>query len=297
MAKKNLKKGNDGWILWICYGFVTIITLTIIYPVLNVLAVSMSSFKAYVEARWMVFPKEFDFSAFKYVLGSPVLFRAYGNTIFITVVGTLLTLLITMLTAYPLSRPHFRGKGIYTTYIIFTMMFSGGMIPSFLLVRAIGLYDSIWALILPGVLSAFNCILMVNFFKALPLSLFDAAKIDGASENYLLARIVVPLSKPILATIALFSMVGYWNSYFGAIIYIRSRELWPLQLLLRDILISAQQASLTTGDNIAEMGLRDLPSVSVQYAMLVIVMLPIMCIYPFMQRFFAKGIILGAVKG
>ena len=163
--------------------------------------------------------------------------------------------------------------------------------------KSIGLYNNLLSLIIPSALSAFNIILMINFFQAMPESLLEAARIDGANEPRILAQIVVPLSKPILATIALFAAVGYWNNYFSAVMYIRKQELWPVQLVLREIVLANNTAALDAGNNLAEAGGQAVYTKSLQYASLIVVMLPIMCVYPFLQRYFAKGVMLGAVKG
>ncbi|NLB42686.1 MAG: carbohydrate ABC transporter permease, partial [Clostridiales bacterium] len=189
-----------------------------------------------------------------------------------------------------------RGKSVFMSLLLFTMIFNGGMIPNFLLIRGLGMYDTLWAQIIPAILSAYNTILMINFFKALPPSLFEAAKVDGASEPFILFKIVFPLSKAIIATIALFAAVGYWNNYFSGVLYARSQENWPLQLVLREIIMSANTAIINTDGNMAEMDLNSISSESLRYATLVVVMVPIMCIYPFLQKYFAKGVMLGAVK-
>lgn len=294
---RRIKKTRDSILVSaICYGIVTLFAITTLYPILNIISVAFSSFPAYIRRPWMFFPTELSFSAFKTLSQNSNILNSYRNTIFITVVGTLLTLAVTTLTAYPLSRPQLRGKAVYMTLLIFTMMFNGGLIPTFLLIRGIGLYNSLWALIMPTLVSAYYVILMISFFKSLSESLLEAARIDGANEGYMLLHLVVPLSKPILATIALFAAVGYWNSYFGAIVYLRDRSLWPVQLVLREILLAAETASVRSDGNLAEMDLSLLPSIMLQYASLLVVMLPIMCIYPFLQRYFVKGIMLGAVK-
>lgn len=279
------------------YIVVTLVALTMLYPVLNVISVSMSTYNSYARTPWMVFPYDFDFGAFKVVFGSKLIMRSYLNTIIITSTGTILTLVITILTSYPLSRDGFKGKAIFMSVIIFTMMFNGGLIPNFLLIRTLGMYDKLSAQIIPGILAPFNVILVINFFRALPDSLIEAAKVDGASDPYILAKIVVPLSAPIIATIALFAAVGYWNSYFSAIIYTRRQALWPVQLVLREIIMAANTAFINADGNMAEANMKNIPLDSLRYAALIVVMLPIMCIYPFMQKYFAKGVMLGAVKG
>lgn len=296
MVKRIKKTRESIAVSVVSYSIVTLFTITTLYPILNIISVAFSSFPSYIRKPWMFFPTDINLTAFRTLSQNSNILISYRNTIFITVVGTLLTLFVTTITAYPLSRPQLRGKAIYMTLLIFTMMFSGGLIPTFLLIRGIGLYNSLWALIVPTLVSAYYVILMISFFKSLSESLLEAARIDGANEGYMLLHIVVPLSKPILATIALFAAVGYWNSYFGAIVYLRDRKLWPVQLVLREILLAAETAAVRSDGNLAEMDLSLLPSIMLQYASLLVVMLPIMCVYPFLQRYFVKGIMLGAVK-
>ena len=231
---------DDRRISIICYTVVTLFALTIIYPMLNLISVSMSSYTAYLKAPSMFVPRDFDFTAFSTVISSRSIMRCYGNTVFITAAGTTLTLLLTTLTAYPLSRPQLKGKAVYMTLIIITMMLNAGTIPNFLLIRDLGLYNSIWALFIMGTVSAYYVILMLNFFRSIPDSVLEAARVDGANEAHILLRIILPLSAPIMATIGLFRAVTLWNSYFAGIVYIRDRELWPVQLALREIIMACR---------------------------------------------------------
>jgi putative aldouronate transport system permease protein len=292
MLKKSL---DDYAVALVTYVVVTFFALIIIYPMLNILSVSMSSYTAYIKNPMMFLPTDFDFGAYRVTFRSKLLLNSYGNTIIITLLGTVLTLVITVLYAYPLSRPQLRFKPFFNTLIIITMIFSGGIVPSFLLMRSLKLINTLAAQYLPSILGAYNCILMVNFFRTIPGELIEAAEVDGAKEPLILARIILPLSKPILATIALFSSVGLWNNYFSAVIYTRTQDKWPVQLVLREMLLASSTAALQAGGNLAEM--INIPSDQLRYATLIIVMLPIMCVYPFLQKYFASGVILGAVKG
>ena len=287
---------DDRMVLFVCWLVILLFSILVAYPILNVISVALSSYRSYQLRPWMFFPTEIDLSAFRMVFSNTMLLKSYGNTIFITVMGTLLTLALTTLTAYPLSKPYLRHRSLYMTLLTFTMMFGGGMIPNFLLIRELGLYNKIWAQILPGILGAYNVILMINFFRGIPDSLLEAARIDGAGEGRSLLLVVLPLSAPILATIALFSAVAYWNSYFSGIVYTRDRTLWPVQLVLREIILANTQAALSAEGNMAEAG-QNLPTKMLQYASLLVVMVPIMCVYPFLQKHFVKGVMLGAVKG
>ena len=296
--KYKMRKTADDYIVnFVVYTVLTIAVAAMLYPFLNIIAVAFSSYEQYVLHPLMIFPKEVTAYAFKYVLASKMLIKSYANTIYVTVVGTLVSLVVTVLISYSVSKKHFRGRGVIMSILLFTMMFSGGMIPHFLLMRDLNLIDKMWALIFPYLLSPFNVVLMRNYFSNMPESLEEAARIDGASELYVLTRIVVPLAMPIIATIALFVAVGYWNNYFAAVVYIKSPQKWPLQLLLREILLAASNQMLGADGNLAEMSGDAIPMVSIRYATIIVVMLPILLVYPSLQKYFVKGIMLGAVKG
>lgn len=277
------------------YSLLVIIAIIMLYPFINVLAISFSSYKGYVQNPFMIFPTEFSLEGFKYVFKNGLILSSYKNTIIITITASLLSLILVTLTAYPLSKKHFRGKAFFMNYFIFTMFFNGGLIPNFYLIRSLGLLDSIFALIIPGALSVYNVILTKSFFETLPESLEESARLDGASEFDVFLKIVLPLSKPILATILLFVAVAHWNSFFSAVIYIRSPKKWTLQLALREILLSSSTQLLQSGGNSAEQ--KDVPVQTLQYATLIVAIVPIMCVYPFLQKYFVTGMTLGAVKG
>lgn len=279
------------------YIFVTLVALLMLYPVLNVLAVSLSDYHEYVKAPWLVIPRKFTLDAYDYVAKNQMFWRSYLNSFFIVAVGTAIGLAITILVAYPISRPELKGKGFFVGIMIVTMVFTPGMIPEFINIRNLGLYNTIWAVILPGTFSAFNCILMINFFREIPASLIDAAKIDGAGEPYILWNIVVKLSSPVIATITLYLAVGYWNNYFNAQIYLEKRELWPISLTLKEILMEASVAIMQAEGDAALLDMSKLNTTTLQYACVVASMIPMMIIYPFLQKYFAKGILLGGVKG
>lgn len=272
------------------YMIVTCISVAMLYPLLNVLSISLSSYRSYITRPLMFYPTELDFNAFKYVFTNRFIGKSNINTIFVTAVGTALGMFLTALTAYPLSRKGLRGKKIFMTFYIIIMLFPGGIIPEFLVIQGLHLYDTLWALILPSLIPIYNLVLMKSFFESIPESLIEAAKMDGATETYTFFRIVVPLSKPALAAIALFLGVAYWNDFFKAVIFIRSQEKWPLQLLLREIIANAGfQNDLVNPE--------DVYPLSIRYASLIVVILPILAIYPFIQKYFVKGVMIGAVKG
>lgn len=290
-----LRKLN--WFDSINYMLICLISFLMLYPFLNVLAVSISSYSAYVENPLRIWPKNISFQAYREIMDHPVLWSSYLNTIIITVSGVLIGIFLYILTAYPLSKKHLRGRNLFMLAIVFTMLFNGGLIPNYYLIRSLGLLDTLAALVLPMLFSGFNLILMKTFMEYIPEELEEAARIDGASDPYILFRIIVPLSKPIIATLCLFTAVAYWNNFFNAIIYIRDVDNWPLMLFLREIIEGAKLDSITGGGNTAEAGNIVVNSETLQYATLMIVTIPILCVYPFLQKYFVKGIMLGSVKG
>lgn len=297
MVKSKIKRNKADVVLDVVIHIVLVaIAGLMIFPFLNVIAVSFSSYGAYLKNPMMVWPQEFTVTAFQHVFNNESIQTGYVNTIFITITGTIIGLLLTILTAYPLSQKKLPGKRWFMIYILFTSLFSGGLVPGFILMKNLRLIDSIWALILPSMLNSFNIFLAKNFFEGLPESLSEAASIDGASDMYILWKIILPISKSIMATIALFIAVTYWNTYFNAIIYIRSEDKWPLQLVLREIISAATAQNLLSGGDAAEIS-KNIPTQGLQYASLVVVVLPILCVYPFLQKYFVQGVTLGAVKG
>lgn len=292
------KKRKEGRILrGIFFTIILLVDLVILYPILNVVAVSFSSYAQYTANPMMIIPKGFNLDSYVKVFQDANILTGYGNTIFITVAGSILGVTITVLAAYSLSKNNLKGKKVIMPLILFTMFFSGGMIPSYFLMRDLHLLDTRIALILPGCISAYNLVLVKNFMESLPASLMEAAEIDGATEPQILSKIVVPLSKPIISVIFLFVAVGYWNSYFNAILYTKTRAKWTLQLVIREIIMSAQSLQNATDGNLAEQGMNAIPPIMLQYASIVVAMVPILCVYPFVQRYFQEGIMLGAVKG
>lgn len=274
----------------------TLVAATMLYPLINVLAISLSEYSEALKSPWMVIPKDISFEGYEYVFENQNFWRSYLNSIFLTLASTLMGLFVNATMAWPLARRETKGKGILMGIVIFTMVFNAGMIPNYLNMKELKLLDTYWALILPGSFSAYNCVIMINFFRQLPYELIEAAKIDGASEPHIFARIVLPLSKPVLASIALFLAVGMWNSYFGAQIYLRDRELWPMALMLKEILLQASTAVLDAGVDPEALG-RAVEPKTIQYACIIVSTVPIMCIYPFLQKYFAKGVMVGGVKG
>lgn len=276
------------------YIFLLLVGIAMLYPFVNIIAISFSSYEAYLENPLRIFPKDWNFEAYTGIIHHVRFYTSYLNTFIITSIGVIAGLFLYVITAYPLSKKDLKGRRWIMLYIVFTMMFNGGLIPNFLVMRELKLYDTLAVLIFKGMFTAYNLILIKSFFESLPESIVESAKIDGASEVRILFKIIVPLSKPILATIALFSAVAYWNNYYNAVVYIRSVNKWPLMLFLREIIMGAQLNEIADS---AEMGRNTVEPIMLQYSTLLLVILPIICVYPFLQKYFVKGIMLGSVKG
>ena len=262
-----------------------------IFPLLYVLSVSLTPYSEYLRSTGiMLIPRKLTFSAYEAFLNDSTIPSAYKVSIFVTVVGTTVNLVATYLTAYALSRKTLPGRKIILFMIVFTMFFGGGLIPTYLVVKATGLIDSLWALILPVSISTYNLLIMKTFIDNLPIELIEAAKIDGASEMFTLRKIALPLSKSVIATIGLFYAVSHWNSFFSAILYITDRKKMPLQVILRGILMRSV--------NTEEMAFEEvLPTQTLQMAAVIITAAPVVMIYPFIQKHFTKGVLLGSIKG
>ena len=279
--------------------FLVLIVFVVLYPVWYALMASFSDPTAVTRGELVFLPIGFDLSAYRKVFAFERIMTGYMNTLLYTFVGTLVNTIMVILTAYPLSRSDLWGKKTLTKLFVFTMYFSGGMIPSYLLIRELGLYNTMWALILPGCISMHNVIITRSFFEhSLPHEIQEAGLIDGCNNFRLLLTIVLPLSMPVIAVILLYHAVGYWNSYFGALIYLSDSKKYPLQLVLRDILISSQvHEMMDTNESAESIVQQALLANSIKYALIVVSSVPVIVIYPFLQKYFAKGIMLGAVKG
>ena len=265
-----------------------------LYPFLNVLAYSVSGYNAVLSGRVTFYPIDFNVDAYKQILGKTQIWMAMRSTVIVTLAGTALSLLLTILSAFALSRKDLPGKSFFTALILFTMYFSGGMIPTFLVVKNVGLFDSLPALFVPQAINVFNFIVMRTFFKNIPESLEEAARIDGASYLKVLIKMILPLSVPIIATIGLFYAVGYWNTYFDALLYIQKPELYTLQLRLRSLLFGEE---LNNSNANAEGIGTQVMTQSLKMATVAISTIPILVIYPWLQKYFVKGVMIGSVKG
>lgn len=292
MGLKKKRKIKLGTI--VNYLLLALLAFVCLYPFLNVLAYSVSGYNAVLSNRVTVYPIDFTLEAYRQILGRTQIWMAMRTTVLITLVGTLLSLVLTVFAAYALSRQDLPGRKVFTVIILFTMYFGGGMIPTFLVVKGVGLYDMLGALFIPQSINVFNFIVMRTFFRNLPESLEEAARIDGASHMQSLVKIVLPLSLPILATIGLFYAVGYWNSYFDALLYIQSPEKYTLQLRLRGLLFGEELNN--SGANLEGIGTQVMTQ-SLKMATVAVSTIPILIVYPWLQKYFVKGVMIGSVKG
>ncbi|MFD0714534.1 carbohydrate ABC transporter permease [Paenibacillus sp. GCM10027626] len=277
------------------YIFLCLLALSCLLPIVHVMAVSLSSAEAAGAGAVKLWPVKFTLSSYEYVLQDDGFLRAFGITVQRVLVGTALNLALIVLTAYPLSKETsaFLFRTAIAWYYVFTILFGGGLIPFYMTVKMTGLIDSLWALIIPGAVPVFSVLLMLNFFRGLPKELVEAAFIDGAGHMTVLWRIFVPLSKPALATIALFSMVGHWNSWFDGLILMNNPEHYPLQSFLQNMVI--KQDFLTANESDIQL-LKLLSDRTLKSALIFLGTLPILLVYPFLQKYFMKGIVLGSVK-
>lgn len=272
------------------YLILIICGLAAILPILYVISVSITPFGEVLRnGGFILFPREITFTAYRTLLTESNLPQAFKITIWITVVGTAVNLILTSLMAYPLSRRNLPARNFFLLMIVFTLLFSGGIIPTYLVVKSVGLLDSIWAMILPNAVWSFNVLIMKSFFEGLPEELFESARMDGAKEFRILIQIVTPLSIPVLLTVGLFYLVGHWNEFFQAIFYVTDRTLFPLQVIVRELLMQSQQP-LENAENM-------MPTQTMQMAAVMIASLPVIVIYPFLQKHFTKGMLLGSIKG
>jgi len=282
-------RGEDVFMVF-NYIFLAVIAFATFYPVYYVLVASLSSNSLLMQHTGLLLaPKGFSFAAYERVFRNPMILLGYRNTLIILVAGVLLALLMTSICAYFLSRKNVFFKKPIMMAITFTMFFQGGMIPAYLNYRDLGLTNNLWGLIIPGMISVYNMIILRTSFQAIPESLTEAAIIDGAGHIQVLFRIVLPLSKAILAVMVLYYGIAIWNAWFWASVILRQRELFPLQVILREILLQNSTLEISTGD-------QDAISETIKYATIIVATVPVLCIYPFLQKYFARGVMLGSVK-
>ena len=290
---KNRTTTGDRIFTAIITTLVLLFCLVVLYPLLWIVSASFSDPFSFLTGKVILWPVKPTLRMYNMVFNYPLIWKSYLNTVLYTVTGTLISVWLSSFAAYPLSRSDFWGKGFFTLAFMITMFFSGGMIPTFLLVKNLGMLDTIWAIILPGSVSVYNVIVMRTFFKStIPGELQESAALDGANDIIFFFRIVLPLSKAIMAVMVLFYGVGYWNNWFSSFLYMSSRERYPVQLLLREIVIQGQTKLIGGGG-----GDDELIGEGVKYATMVVATVPIMCLYPFLQRYFTQGVMIGSVKG
>lgn len=281
----------------ITYTLASIILLLVLYPLIYVVSASLSSPVNVVKGEVWLFPKEFTLNSYKSVLQNKSIILGYKNTIIYTVVGTIVNIVMTIAGAYPLSRKDFYGRNLIVIFFTITMFFSGGMIPAYLLIKRLNLLDSFWVMIIPGAVSMWNLLIMRNYFQnSVPEEIIEAASIDGCTNIGTLIRVVLPLSKAIIAVMVIFYAVGHWNAYFSALIYISDRKKYPLQVVLREILLKGlgtDGANNTVVDTVNDLLLFE----TLKYAIIVFASLPVLVLYPMLQKYFIKGVMIGSLKG
>jgi putative aldouronate transport system permease protein len=275
---------------YLCISAFLCVTL---YPFVYVISASISDPTALGRGEVWLLPVGFSLDAYRRVLADPLIWSSYYNTIWYVGVGTAINLVMTTITAYPLSRRSFSGRNPIMMFVAFTMFFSGGMVPSYLLVKTLGLINSRLAVVLPVAIGTWNLIIMRTFFEGIPDSLYEAATIDGSNDVGILVRIFIPLSMPVIAVMVLFYAVGHWNSWFSAMIYLNDDKKYPLQMLLRKILVQYDQNTMMAD----VMQGREAVGQTIRYAIIIVATVPILVVYPFLQKYFVKGVMIGAIKG
>lgn len=287
---------GDRIFLGAVYIFLTCVLLAVLYPLIFIVSSSLSSPQAVSSGRVWLFPVNFSLRGYQVALSNPQIITGYMNSLFYAFFGTLISVTLTVSLAYPLSRKSFFGRNLIMMFIVFTMLFSGGLIPTYLVVKELGLLNTRWAMLIPGAMAVWQVIIARTFFQAsIPDELAEAAELDGASDLRFLWSVVIPLSKPIIAVLVLMYAVAQWNAYFDALLYLKSPELHPLQLVLRSILIlnTTTSGSMEASAMVERQQLADL----LKYSLIVVASLPVLIIYPFVQRYFVKGMLIGSVKG
>lgn len=278
--------------------FLSVVMIAILYPLLFVIIASISDPRLIYEDPLLLWPKALNVESYKLVFENAAIWTGYRNTVLYTFVGTFINLALTTMGAYPLSRRDFWGKGVFTFFFAFTMFFNGGLIPLYILVRNLGMMNTMWAMVIPGAVSVYNMIIMRTYFQTrIPADLEDAARIDGCTNFNLLFKVVLPLSMPIIAVMVLFYGVGHWNQFFNGMIYLTERSRYPLQLILREILVQNEMTNMLAIAHDDQYAERMVAKMGLRFAVIIVSTLPIFVIYPLLQRFFREGILVGAIKG
>lgn len=279
--------------------FLISMTLICVLPFIHIFALSLSSELATSAGEVGLLPKEFSVEAYLFLLQKKDFFRAMGVSVIRVILGTIISMSVVILTAYPLSKENtkFKSRTIYVWFFAFTMFFSGGLIPTYMVMKSLNLLDTIWVLILPGALSVWNVVLLLNFFRQIPKELEEAALIDGAGQLTILIKVFLPIAVPSLATILLFTMVGHWNAWFDGVMYLNTPSKYPLQTYLSTIVLDQNMTNLNSMSPEQIKRMQEIGSLNLKSAQIFLGALPILCVYPFLQRFFVKGIVVGSVKG
>lgn len=281
------------WVNWVLVGLLVFITIV---PLGYVLIASFMDPSTLISQGISFNPSDWTVEGYKRVFADDSIVRGFLNSLFYSFSFSALTVFVTMITAYPLSKPDLYGRGILMTFFIITMFVGGGLIPTYLLIKNLGMLDTVWALIIPSAINVWNIIMARTYFSGLPRELSEAATIDGANEIQILFKVILPLSKPIMFVLFLYAFVGQWNSYFDAMIYIKNEDLQPLQLVLRNILIQNQPSQDMVGANTAMAEMKQIAEL-IKYSTIVISSLPLIIMYPFFQKYFDKGVLVGSIKG
>jgi putative aldouronate transport system permease protein len=296
VQKRIKESAGDKAFLITIYAVLALVVIAVLYPLIFIISSSISSPAAVTSGRVWLWPVDISFKGFEVLLKTPEIMTGYGNSIFYTAAGTLISVTLTVMIAYPLSRKGFFGRNTLMMIITFTMIFNGGLIPTYLVVREMHLIDTRWALLIPNAIWVWQVIIARSFFQSsIPEELLEASEIDGCSDMRFIWSVVIPLSKPILAVLVLMYAVGQWNAYFDALIYLKSANLFPLQLVLRSIIIQNNSAggAMDVGKMVEKQQLSEL----LKYSLIVVATLPVLVIYPFVQRYFVQGMLVGSVKG
>ena len=298
MKRHSFKGSRSDVLFWILKNlFLFFWFIIVLYPLIYILSCSLSNPQSVIAGKVWLFPIKPTIDGYKAVLGDSQIVSGFKNSFIYMFAGTALNLVMTMLAAYPLARNELKGKGLITTFFVFTMLFNGGLVPTYLIVKSMGLIDKRAAMIIPVAISVYNVVIMRTYLQSnIPQEIYEAAALDGCGDIRALVKIVVPLSGPILAVMALYYGVGHWNRYFNALIYLNSQKLFPLQIVLRNILIKNTITSeLAAGywDDSAQQSLIDI----IKYSVIVVSCIPVLCIYPVVEKYFKKGVMIGALKG
>ena len=278
--------------------FMLFMLVIFLYPLLNMFSISVSNQYAILRAEVSFFPIGFETTSYKLIFANQDIWRSIGNSLFVALAGCALSLLLTCVAAYPLAFGDFYGKKLFNILILFTMWFNGGIIPTFLTIRQLGLHDTLWSLIINSMLVAYNVVIVRSYFQSIPQSVVESARIDGANDYLILFKLIIPLSKPVLATVALWVIVGHWNDYLNSLLFLSSRHNYTLQLVLKELVLNAEASihNISMSSDSSTSGAAALGQ-QMRNGVLVVSMIPMIILYPFVQRYFISGVMLGSVKG